>query len=67
MPKCGTVTLNVDGKEIMNGKIDKVPPARYSHTEIFDMDIDLGSIISPFYYDKTSFALEMQIEKCKML
>lgn len=61
-PKGGTATLLVNGKKVASGKIDMVPPVRYSATETLDIGMDLGSFVSPSYHDKAPFAFNGQIE-----
>lgn len=62
-PNGGQATLLVNGKKIATGKIDKVPPVRYSATETLDIGKDLGSTVSRSYYDKAPFAFTGQLHK----
>ena len=62
-PEGGTATLLVNGEEVASGKIDMVPPVRYSATETLDIGMDLGAVVSTSYHDKAPFAFDGKIEK----
>ena len=62
-PEGGTATLLVNGEEVASGKIDMVPPVRYSGTETLDIGMDLGAVVSTSYHDKAPFAFDGKIEK----
>jgi arylsulfatase len=53
----------VNGKKVASGKIDMVPPVRYSATDTLDIGMDLGAVVSPSYYDKAPFVFNGKIEK----
>jgi len=62
-PAGGSAKLFVNEKEVASGKIDMVPPARYSATETLDIGMDLGSVVSRSYHEEAPFAFKGQIEK----
>ena len=62
-PNGGQATLIVNGKKVASGKVDKVPPVRYSATETLDVGQDLGSTVTRSYYDKAPFAFTGQLHK----
>ena len=59
----GSAKLFVNGKEVASGKIDMVPPARYSATETLDIGIDLGSVVSRSYNEEAPYPFNGKIEK----
>ena len=62
-PEGGSAKLLVNGKEVANGKISKVPPSRYSATETLDIGMDLGAVVSRSYHEKAPYAFNGQIRK----
>ncbi|KAA1173835.1 arylsulfatase [Marinobacter salinexigens] len=62
-PMGGTAKLLVNGQEVATGKIEKVPPVRYSATETLDIGMDLGSSVSLAYHGKGPFPFNGKIEK----
>jgi arylsulfatase len=48
---------------VASGKIDRVPPVRYSTTKTLDIGMDFGAVVSPSYHEKAPFAFDGQIEK----
>jgi hypothetical protein len=48
---------------VVNENTNTVPSVRHFATEIFDIGIDLGSIVAPLYYNNAPFAFERPIEE----
>lgn len=59
----GDVTINIDGDQVAQGRVEKVVPFRFSTTETFDIGMDLGSTVSSSYYDKAPYAFTGTIDK----
>lgn len=59
----GDVTINVNGEQVAQGRVEKVVPYRFSTTETFDIGMDLGSTVSERYHDKAPYAFTGTIDK----
>ncbi|UTF58571.1 arylsulfatase [Gilvimarinus sp. DA14] len=62
-PNGGSAKLLVNGKEVGSGRIDMVPPVRYSATETLDIGMDLGATVSTAYSHMGPFEFNGTIEK----
>ena len=51
----------MNGKEVVSGKIDRVPPVRCSTTATFDIGMGFGAIVSGSYHDKAPFTSDGQL------
>ncbi|MFZ0612764.1 MAG: sulfatase-like hydrolase/transferase, partial [Desulfobacterales bacterium] len=59
----GTVTLVVDGQEVARADVKLTVPLAFTATETFDVGMDLGSPVSPNYYDRRPFAFTGKIDR----
>ncbi len=59
--KGGTGSIGVDGKQVVQGRIDKTVPVRFSFDETFDVGEDTGTPVSEDY--DVPFKFTGQIEK----
>jgi arylsulfatase A-like enzyme len=50
-----TVTLNVDGTEVASVAVARTVPAAFTASETFGVGVDLGSPVSPDYFDRRPF------------
>ena len=58
-----TVTLTVNGKKVGQGRIERSVPAGHTASETFDVGVDLGSVVSLDYYDRSPFKFNGKINK----
>ncbi len=56
------VTLNVNGKPVAEGRVPVSAPLLFTANECLDIGTDLGSPVSPDYYDQAPFAFNGRIE-----
>ena len=57
------VVLSVDGKEVGRGTVKRTVPAAFTASESFDVGVDLGSPVSPAYFDRRPFKFNGKIEQ----
>jgi arylsulfatase A-like enzyme len=57
-----TVILSVDGREVGKVVVARTVPAAFSASETFGVGVDLGSPVSPDYFDRRPFPFEGTIE-----
>jgi hypothetical protein len=57
------VVLMVDGEETARTTVKRTVPAAFTASESFDVGTDLGSPVSPDYFDRRPFAFDGKIEK----
>lgn len=57
------VVLTVDGETVGKVVVARTVPAAFSASETFDVGRDLGSPVSPDYYDRRPFQFEGKIER----
>ena len=50
-----TVTLAVDGSEVGKVLVARTVPAAFTASETFGVGVDLGSPVSPDYFDRRPF------------
>ena len=62
MPRA-TVTLTVDQKEVGKVVVARTVPAAFTASETFDVGADLGSPVSPDYFDRRPFRFTGKIER----
>ena len=55
--------LSVDGKEVGRTTVKRTVPAAFTASESFDVGVDLGSPVSPDYFDRRPFRFDGKIEK----
>ena len=61
------VVLSVDGKEVGRGPRSSAPCRRLSRqAKSFDVGVDLGSPVSPDYFDRRPFRFDGKIEKVEV-
>ncbi len=60
------VVLSVDGKEVARTTVKRTVPAAFTASESFDVGIDLGSPVSPDYFDRRPFRFDGKIEKVEV-
>ncbi|QDU82322.1 Arylsulfatase [Polystyrenella longa] len=60
--KPGTVTMQVDGKDVAQVKLPYTVPLAFTATETFDVGVDLGSPVSLKYFDKKPFEFNGKIQ-----
>ena len=58
-----TVTLKVDGLEVGKVVVARTVPAAFTASETFGVGVDLGSPVSPDYFDRAPFRFEGKIER----
>ncbi len=58
-----TVVLKVDGAEVGKVVVARTVPAAFTASETFDVGVDLGSPVSPDYFDRRPFRFEGHIER----
>jgi len=58
--------LSVDGKEVGRGSVKRTVPAAFTASESFDVGVDLGSPVSPDYFDRRPFRFDGKIEKVEV-
>jgi arylsulfatase len=57
------VVLKVDGEEVGRVTVKRTVPAAFTASESFDVGVDLGSPVSPAYFDRRPFRFDGHIEK----
>ncbi len=60
------VVLSVDGSEVAKVTTKRTVPAAFSASETFDVGVDLGSTVSPDYYERRPFKFNGKIEKVQV-
>ena len=55
--------LKVDGKEVGRVTVKRTVPAAFTASESFDVGVDLGSPVSPAYFDRRPFRFDGKIEQ----
>lgn len=60
------VVLKVDGNEVGRVTVKRTVPAAFTASESFDVGIDLGSPVSPAYFDRRPFKFDGRIEKVEV-
>lgn len=60
------VVLKVDGNEVGRGTVKRTVPAAFTASESFDVGVDLGSPVSPGYYDRRPFKFDGKIDKVEV-
>ncbi len=66
IPKPGapaTVTITVDGKEVIGGKVKRTVTVAFTASETFDVGADLGSPVSLGYFERAPFEFDGKIDK----
>ena len=58
-----TVVLSVDGNEVGRVVVARTVPAAFTASETFGVGVDLGSPVSPDYFDRRPFRFEGTIER----
>ncbi len=58
-----TVTLAVDGQEVGKVVVARTVPAAFTASETFGVGVDLGSPVSPDYFDRRPFRFDGTIEQ----
>jgi arylsulfatase len=61
-----TVVLKVDGQEVGKVVVARTVPAAFTASETFGVGVDLGSPVSPDYFDRRPFRFEGEIEKVEV-
>jgi arylsulfatase len=61
-----TVTLSVDGAEVGEVVVARTVPAAFTASETFGVGVDLGSPVSPDYFDRRPFRFEGEIESVEV-
>ena len=57
------IVLKVDGNEVGRMTVKRTVPAAFTASESFDVGVDLGSPVSPVYFDRRPFRFDGKIEK----
>jgi arylsulfatase len=57
-----SVSLKVQGNEVATADVKRNVPAAFAASETFDVGIDLGSPVSPGYFDRRPFRLIVKVE-----
>ena len=57
------VVLKVDGNEVGRVTVKRTVPAAFTASESFDVGVDLGSPVSPVYFDRRPFRFDGKIEQ----
>lgn len=57
------VSLKVDGVEVGSVSVRRTVPAAFTASESFDVGVDLGSPVSPAYFERRPFKFEGRIEQ----
>ena len=60
------IVLSVDGKEVGRATVKRTVPAAFTASESFDVGVDLGSPVSPDYFDRRPFRFDGQIERVEV-
>jgi arylsulfatase len=60
------VVLKVDGNEVGRVTVKRTVPAAFTASESFDVGVDLGSPVSPAYFDRRPFRFDGRIEKVEV-
>jgi arylsulfatase len=58
-----TVTLTVDGQQVGTVVVARTVPAAFTASETFGVGVDLGSPVSPDYFERRPFRFEGDIER----
>jgi arylsulfatase len=58
-----TVVLKVDGSEVAKVVVARTVPAAFTASETFGVGVDLGSPVSPDYFDRAPFKFNGKIEE----
>lgn len=62
----GTVTIQLDGKEIAKTELKRTVPLLFTASETFDVGKDLGSPVALEYVDRRPFAFDGKINSVKV-
>ena len=57
------MVLKVNGKEVAHVTVKRTVPGAFTASETLDVGMDLGSPVSPDYFDRAPFKFEGNIEK----
>ena len=57
------VVIKVDGDEVAKTTVSRTVPGAFTASETFDVGIDLGSPVSPIYFDRAPFKFDGKIGK----
>lgn len=60
------VVLSVDGVEVARGTVARTVPVAFTASESFDVGVDLGSPVSPAYFDRRPFRFNGKIERAEV-
>lgn len=60
------VVLKIDGNEVGRVTVKRTVPAAFTASESFDVGVDLGSPVSPVYFDRRPFKFDGKIEKVEI-
>jgi hypothetical protein len=60
------VGLSVEGKEVGRTTVKRTVPAAFTASEYFNVGVDLGSPVSPNYFDRRPFRFNGKIEKVEV-
>ncbi len=60
------IAILVDGKEAASLDVKRTVPLAFTASESFDVGIDLGSPVSPVYYDRRPFEFNGDIDTVKV-
>lgn len=58
-----TVVLKVNGQEVARVVVARTVPLAFTASETFGVGVDLGSPVSPDYFDRRPFRFEGTIER----
>ncbi|MGF6495285.1 hypothetical protein ABIE56_003484 [Luteibacter sp. 621] len=58
-----TVTLRVDGAEVARVVVARTVPVAFTASETFGVGVDLGSPVSPDYFDRRPFRFDGEIHR----
>lgn len=61
-----TVTLGLDGDEVANVTVARTVPAAFTASETFGVGVDLGSPVSPDYFERRPFRFEGVIDEVRV-
>lgn len=57
----GEIVIKANGAEIVRGKVPTLAPLAFTANDCFDIGTDLGSPVSPAYYDKAPYKFNGKI------
>ncbi len=60
------VVLSVDGQEAARVTVRRTVPAAFTASECLNVGVDLGSPVSPHYFDRRPFKFNGKIEKVEV-